>query len=213
MNNKKVDNKINMDSRVIACCGSINFKDKTHSDLPNILKEFVGKVTSCLFVENYYCISHDDTDTPHIHYVLELNAQKRLKTLLNDFEKLGYNRGAVNIDKLGFLNSSLKYFLHQTDDSIKDGKKQYSIDNIVSNMPYEYLENCICSDDDTLNVDRLIAICLECEGNKVMIMRKLGLKLYHKFRCEINDVLNYEYTLRLARDKERERRRNDDLPF
>ena len=112
MRNKKVNNNVTLDTRVIACCGSINFKEFTHKELPSILKTFVDNVEKCLFVENYYVIAHDDSDTPHIHYVLELNSQKRLKTLLNDFEKLGYNRNSVNIDKLGFLNSSLKYMLH-----------------------------------------------------------------------------------------------------
>lgn len=213
---KLKNDKTTMESRVIAIFGSINFSESTHSDLPQILKSFVDKVESCLFVENYYVIAHDDTNTPHIHYILELSTQKRLKTLLNDFEKLGYNRNAVNIGKLGVLCESLRYMLHMTEESINDGKKKYLIDNLVSNMPIEYIENCLASEDDNFNVDRLIAICLECDGNKVSIMRKLGLSIYHKYRFEINDILNYEMTLRFARDKERDRREKEklnELPF
>lgn len=213
MNNKKVKNDVTMDTRVIACVGSINFKEYTKEDLPVLLMNLTNKLDNLSFVENYYLIAHNETDTPHIHYALELTGQKRLKTLLNDFSRLGYNRESVNIDKLGFLNATIKYFLHADEESIKEGKKLYQLDDIVTNMPYEYLEDLLCLDDDEMNTERLIQICIECEGNKIQIMRRLGLKTFHKWRCEIDVILNYEMGLRYARDKERERRKNDDLPF
>lgn len=213
MNNKKVKNYVTMDTRVIACVGSINFKEYTKEDLPVLLMNLTNKLDNLSFVENYYLIAHNETDTPHIHYALELTGQKRLKTLLNDFSRLGYNRESVNIDKLGFLNATIKYFLHADEESIKEGKKLYQLEDIVTNMPYEYLEDLLCLDDDEMNTERLIQICIECEGNKIQIMRRLGLKTFHKWRCEIDVILNYEMGLRYARDKERERRKNDDLPF
>lgn len=213
MNNKKVKNDVTMDTRVIACVGSINFKEYTKEDLPVLLMNLTNHLDNLSFVENYYLIAHNETDTPHIHYALELTGQKRLKTLLNDFSRLGYNRESVNIDKLGFLNATIKYFLHADEESIKEGKKLYQLEDIVTNMPYEYLEDLLCLDDDEMNTERLIQICIECEGNKIQIMRRLGLKTFHKWRCEIDVILNYEMGLRYARDKERERRKNDDLPF
>lgn len=213
MNNKKVKNDVTMDTRVIACVGSINFKEYSQSDLPVLLENLSNHLDNLSFVENYYLIAHNETDTPHIHYALELTGQKRLKTLLNDFSRLGYNRESVNIDKLGFLNATIKYFIHADEESIKEGKKLYQLDDIVTNMPYEYLEDLLCLDDDEMNTERLIQICIECEGNKIQIMRRLGLKTFHKWRCEIDVILNYEMGLRYARDKERERRKNDDLPF
>ena len=216
MNNKKVNNGVTLDSRVLACVGSINFKEYKHSDLPKLIEELEKHLVQCKWVENYYLIYHDETDTPHIHYVLELSGQKRLKTLLNDFERMGYNREAINIDKLGFLSASIRYFIHIDEESIANNKKLYSLDNIISNMPYEYLEDLINLEDDEMNAERLINICIECDGNHVSIMKRLGLKRYHKYRCEINDILNYDYALRFARDKERERRKQelfDKLPF
>lgn len=213
MNNKKVNNNVTLDNRVLSCCGSVNFADLTHKDLPRLLCDMEMKFKQCAWIENYYLIAHYETDTPHIHYVLELTGQKRLKTLLNDFEKFGYNRLAVNIDKLGFLSSQLRYFLHKDEESIKEGKQQYEVDDIVSSMCYEYLIDMISLEDDNMTAERLIQICIESDGNKIKIMKRLGLKEFHKWRFEIADILNYEYSLRLARDKERERRKLDDLPF
>lgn len=216
MKNKKVNNNVTIETRVTACVGSINFRDFTKDDLPSLVEDLENKLKVLSFVDSYYLIAHDETDTPHIHYVIELTCQKRLKTLLNDFEKMGYSRESVNIDKLGFLNASIKYFLHIDDDSVEEGKKLYSISQIVSNMSEYYLSLLITQDDDEINVDKLITICLDCDGNKVKIMRVLGLKTYHKWRNEISDILNYEYMLIGARAKEEERRNKeklDSLPF
>lgn len=216
MKNKKVNNGVTMESRVMSCCGSINFRDNTIEELPSLIKELEEKLINLSFVDSYYLIYHNETDTPHIHYIIELTCQKRLKTLLNDFEKMGYVRESVNIDKLGFLNAQIKYVLHIDEDSIKEGKKIYPVGALVSNMSEYYLDYLITQDDDDLNVDKLVTICLDCEGNKVKIMRVLGLKEYHKWRNEISDILNYEYSLRLAREKESARREEEKislLPF
>ena len=216
MKNKKVENNVTMESRVIACCGSVNFIEYTHRDLPILLKNMESNFKECCFIENYYIIAHYDTDTPHIHYALELTGQKRLKTLLNDFERMGYPRGSVNIDKLGFLNAYIKYMLHITEESKEDGKELYKLESLISSMPYEYLNDLLYLDDDEWNVDRLIQVCIECEGNKISIMRRLGLKTYHKWRSEIAEILNYEWSLRFARDNERKRREEEnskELPF
>ena len=213
MKNKKVENNVTLESRVVAICGSINFIEYNHTDLPSLIRELESKLKCCSWVENYYLISHYETDTPHIHYAIEFTGNKRLKTALNDFERLGYRRESVNIDKLGFLSATLRYFLHLDEESIKEGKQQYQVLDIVSSMPYEYISDMISLEDDKLNVEKLIQICIDCGGNKIQIMRRLGLDLFHKWRYEINEILNYDTSLRFARDKERERRINDDLPF
>lgn len=213
MNNKKVNNGVTMESRVVACTGSINFKEYPHSELPKLICELENHLLNLPFVENYYLIAHNETDTPHIHFVIEFTGQKRLKTILNDFERLGYNKKSVNVDKLGFLNATLKYFLHIDEKSIEEGKKIYPMSSIVTNMSEEFIADYIHLEDDNLNTDRLIQICLECDGNQVAIMRRLGLSVFHKWRNEILVILNYEYGLRTARENERKRRKEDDLPF
>lgn len=214
-NKKSMTDGITLDSRVLSCTGSINFKDNLHTDLPKLLSILENQLKELKFVENYYLIAHGDTNTPHIHFAIELTGQKRLKTLLNDFEKLGYNRNAINITKLLFLHSTIRYFLHLTDESLEDGKQIYCLDNIISNMPYEYLEDVINLEDDELNTEKLIQICLEC-CDKISIMKRLGLKTFHKWRYEIDTILNYDYGLRFAREKERKRREEEqlnNLPF
>lgn len=213
---KKYDDGSTIESRVVSCTGSINFREYKHSDLPSLLQVLEGNLKNAKYVENYYLIAHYDSDTPHIHYIIEFTGSVRLKTMLNNFERMGYNREAVNIKKLGFLNAMIKYFLHLTEDSKEEGKEEYKLDCIISSMPYEYLENLLLLDDDELNVDRLVEVCLECDGHIVKIMKTLGLKLYHKWRFEIKEILNYEYALRYVRDEERKRREEEkinELPF
>ena len=179
MNNLKNDKNITMDSRVSAVCGSINFKEFKHCDLPKIIVELESKLlNSREWVENYYLIFHDDTETPHIHYIIELCGSIRIKTILNKLENLGYNRESVNIGKLGYLSSMLKYFLHLTDDSLEEGKKIYPIDSIISNMSYEFISNYIeCFDDvmsqlsDYYNDDELDAIEIKLINHERPLVR------------------------------------------
>lgn len=201
------------DKRFVQFCGSINFIEYSHNDLPRLLQELEDRLKSLSIVENYYLIAHYETNTPHIHYAIELTGQKRKKTMLNDFVRLGYNREAVNCFPMGHLNAQVRYFLHQDTKSIELGKKRYEIDDLVSSMCYEYLIDLVQLEEDKMNVEKLISICLESGGNKISIMKRIGLEKYHKWRFEINEILNYDYHLRLARDKERERRKTDDLPF
>lgn len=213
MDNKKVNNNVTLESRVVACCGSVNFIDMPKNLLPSLVENMENKFKGCNWIENYYLIGHNETDTLHIHYILELSGQKRLKTLLNDFEKFGYHRNAVNIDKLGFLSAHLRYFLHLDEESIKENKKIYHIEDIVSSMPYEYISDMISLEDDKMTTERLIQICVDSGGNLISIMKRLGLEKFHKWRNEINVILNYDTQLRYARDKERIRREGDNLPF
>lgn len=216
VNVDEVEIKKKVDKRYTAFVGSINYRDYKHSDLPMLLEKLVNLFESIEWIENYYCISHDETDKPHIHYVIELSVQKRRKTMLNDFERWGFDRDSVNCKPLGYLHSSLRYFLHIDEKSVEEGKKQYTIDCIVSNMSQFYITTVINDEDDEVTTDKLINLCLDCDGNKVNIMRSLGLKTYHKYRSEISDILNYEYGLRVAREKERDRRKKemlDSLPF
>jgi len=210
MNNKKVQDNTNQDTRVLACVGSINFREYKHCDLPSLAEKLTNLFERWLFVENYYLIWHDDTDTPHIHYVLELTGQKRLKTLLNDFEREGYNRASINIDKLGFLNASLKYFLHQTEEAIEDGKKIYPLEAIISNLSIEALADIISLDEDVLTAERLIQICLEC-NTQIDVMKRLGLKCFHKHRYEVDLIYKWISTLRYKRDIAREKKEDINL--
>ena len=202
MNNLKIDKNVTMDSRVSAVCGSINFIEYKHEDLPTLIVELEKKLlANSEWVENYYLIFHDDTDTPHIHYILELVGSIRIKTILNKLENLGYNRESVNIGKLGFLSSMLKYFLHLTEDSLEEGKKVYPIEAILSNMSYEFISNYIECFDDVMTTERLIAICYECNFKNIEIMKRLGLATFHKWRYEINLIKDSEYWVQISHDK------------
>lgn len=200
-----------LDTRVMCCCGSINYNncDRSEDSIMNIRKTFIAMCdTIDRVIENYYFILHFDTDIVHIHYILELSNQVRLKSMLNHLESLlKVNRNAINIDKCVSVSNYLKYMLHLTDLSIDDGKEVYSSDDIYSNLCDDIVQNYIDCDDNGLSIERLIDICFTSK-DLIEIMRKLGLKTYHKYRYEIKDILDREYYLQNTR-----KFKNRNIPF
>lgn len=193
---------VTMDSRVLQVCGSINFKGITEEDKPKMLERLFDTFKSSQFVENYYYIVHDDTDTWHIHYIIEIDRQKRIKTLLHWLaDGISVSPQAVNIQALGSLSKYLEYCLHWTNESKEEGKKEYVLTNWISNCPYDYIDNVIANGENELTAVRLIAIVLECEANKPRIMKTLGLKAYHKYRSEIRDICECEWSERVKQEK------------
>lgn len=206
-----------IEDRVGAVFGVLSLREaKTDMDLASELRSLELILQQYRFCENYYLIAHHETETNHIHFVIEFSGTKRLKTVLNDFERFGYNREAVSIRPLGFLNSAIKYMIHYDESSIEDGKLKYSLDQIVSNMSYEYLETLLLMDDDRLSFDRLVEICTDCDFNIMKIGTKLGLDTYRVYRQVIRDICDQEYRLRLIREKSesvRTERLRKELPF
>ena len=212
---KKSEEKLDKWSkRCVQWCGSINLKQYTIDDVPELKKRLCKCFDDSQRIESYFFIFHTETDTLHFHYVVQCYGAIRGKTLVNELHSYGFTESefGINFDCLSSLGAMLKYFLHLDGYDEEGEKKRYELEDIVSNYPIEVVENYIVLDDDTLNVDRLIQICLEC-GNIIAVMKRLGLNVYHKYRDEIKTIFNYEGHLRFARDMERKRKMNDSLPF
>lgn len=202
------------DDRCQRFCGSINLDQYDKSVLPQLLEHFESCCKDSDRIKEYYLIGHTETNTLHIHFILILRGLCRPKTILRLLEsfQLGRTLEAINLKKLSSIGAHLRYIVHQDEKSIKSGKVQYDVSQIVSNMPIELIEDYISLQDDSLNTERLINICIEC-GDIIEVMKRLGLSTYHKYRDEVKTIFNYDYRLRVVRDIERERKKRDSLPF
>lgn len=156
-------------------------------------------------LDSFYFIYHDETEVKHIHYLVILKRICRLKTFLNKLaEGLNMPSLAISIEKCSSVNSMLRYFLHIGE---RD-KKLYIIDDIRSNMPVNFIDNLINSDDDSIDFSRLLTIVCESK-TELEIMNKLGLKTYHKYRYEIRIMMEDRWNA----DKMYEEMMSNKTPF
>ena len=200
---------VKIDDFVTYACGSINFKDYSLLDI-NVLKDkFIEALRSLDNVESYYFIFHDDTDTFHLHYIVYFTRNMRCITFINKISSfMDLETDAVFCDKCLDVAEHLRYIVHQTLKSIEDGKKQYSLDDIISNCPVEVVNALFNSKKGNINFDYLVDLVLKYKWDSD-IMRALTPSIYHKYRYEI-DILKQErsYLRQLQDDKI-----NEDLPF
>lgn len=194
----------NLNDRCTRVCGSVNFRDATDDVVKSLcLTRFIDTCESYKAVSTYYLIPHYETDTFHIHYILLLKQQQTLLRVVNVLsEGIGVESIAVNVQRLNNLGKHLRYMIHQDETSKKEGKQEYSIDDLVSNESREIYEGYINSGDEELDSYTLLNIVLDCD-DEVQIMHRLGLKYYHKFRYEIKMILENQYKYRQIRNAER----------
>lgn len=207
-----------LDRFVYYACGSVNFDNITlHKE--TLLDLFVQFADSYSKISKYYFIAHDDTEVFHIHFIYYLSSQVRLMTIFNkmrDFfvskNKLIRNEGGINLMKCESINAHLRYFLHIDDKSKKEGKKQYELEDIVSNDDIDIIEGLINSRKGEIDAYYLRDCVLDC-ANDFELMNKLGLKVFHKYRYEIDILKEMRISLVNMRNQERNDRLDEDLPF
>lgn len=172
-------------------CGSINFKELNNCENLDIKVKLLYHILECNpLIDTFYLIGHGETETKHLHYIICYKNQIRGQTVLNYLaEAMEVNPLAVNIQKLAFIGSHLRYIIHQDPDSIKLGKKRYEITDIQSNDNKEIIEGYISSKSDDLTYDFLRRLVI-AYPHEYQIMERLELKLYHKYRAEIKTLLD-----------------------
>lgn len=200
--------KNKLDTRVMSCFGSINFSNPSDLDI-KLIESFFNDYTN---VEDYFFIKHDDTETLHIHYLLKLNKQVRLSTLINFISTgIGVNPLAINIDKCRGFNSCLRYMLHIDDSSKLENKKIFSTSDIISNRSEnEIITLTQCDDEEDLSWESLVRAVVRYSKTSDLI-KHLGLKAYHKYRFEIRDLL--EEKMNSPKFNMDYAYLNDDVPF
>lgn len=172
------------DSHQTEMFGNVQLRDVEFSDIPSVLKRLEDVFTSMKIIDDYFMIFHDDSDYPHIHFILLLGAQMRMNTMCNKIaEKFGVNTLAISIKKLKSIVGALKYMIHDTEESKEDGKKKYLPWEIRSNCSDFIIQGYLESDSDDNVSTRLIKqLCIEASV-KSEVLEKLGsLKLIKKNR-------------------------------
>ena len=208
----------NLDRFVYYACGVLNFKDTT-STADSLLDLCVQFSESYNKISKYYFIAHTDTDILHIHFIFYLSSQVRLMTIFNkmrDFyvskTKSMIDEYGINIAKCESINAHLRYFLHKDESSKNECKKQYELEDIVSNDDIDIIEGLINSRKGEIDAYYLRDCVLDCKDD-FELMNKLGLKVYHKYRYEIDILKDMRINLVRMREEERNNRLTEDLPF
>lgn len=204
---------------VYYACGSINYDTKSIDDIPSLIEHLVTAIDSYNRISKYYLIAHTETDLLHIHFIFYLSSQSRLLTIFNKLrDVLVYkyhdtrNDEGINIAKCESINAHLRYFLHLDEKSKKKGKKVYVLDDIVSNDDIDVIEGLINSRKGEIDAYYLRDCVLDCSDD-FELMNKLGLKVYHKYRYEIQNMKEMRASLALKRDNERLEKMDSQLPF
>lgn len=208
-----------LDRFVYYACGSINYDIKCADDIPSLYQHIINAVEDYKRISKYYLIAHTETDTLHIHFIFYLNSQTRLMTIFNklcDYVVYKYHdtrdTNGVNIMKCENINSHMRYILHQDNKSVQQGKQRYEIEDIVSNDDIDIIESIIKSVKGEIDAYYLRDCVLDC-NTEFELMNKLGLKVYHKYRYEIQVLKENRMALMLQREQEREEKLDKDLPF
>lgn len=201
---------------VYYACGCINYDTKTINDVPSLMDNLCSISSHYNRISKYYYIAHTETDTLHIHFIYYLSSQTRLLTLFNKLREVVKkdirDDGAINIMKCESINAHLRYFLHIDEKSKREGKKVYSIDDIVSNDDIDIIEGFINSRKGEVDAYYLRDCVLDC-NDEFELMNKLGLKVYHKYRYEIKTLQENRVRLAQQRENERSERLSEELPF
>lgn len=196
-------------------CGNVQLNDFYTDDVVEIRKIFVNAFENLPFVDSYYFIVHDtnhgeDSNYIHVHFIILLKCQIRCSTLCNKIaELLHVNTLAVSDDKLISIVAMLKYFLHMTEESKEDGKKQYEPYEIISNDSDLIIKGYLESEsDDNVSIRLIRQLVIECDIKSDVLIKLGSDKLVKKNRYYIDTLWNDKATLMLRQD-----RYNDDMPF
>lgn len=200
-------------------CGFVDFENATKEDIPNLLGDFVNWCESYNKITKYYLVAHDDTNIIHIHFCLYSVSQVQLMTYLNkmrnyfvDKKKHCRSVEGISIEKCENINAMLLYFLHQDKKSIASGKKQYSLDDFVSNEELENIDTLIHSKKGVIDAYYLRDAVLD-NINDFELMAFLGLNIFHRYRYEIEIIKENRSLLALQRQKEKDEKLEKELPF
>lgn len=210
---KKKKRVVRITDFVSHAMGSVNFRDFASfqkDTIKSVFLEFVKSLGDC---DNYYFILHDDTDILHIHYYLHFPRDKRKRciTICNKARDiLNLDINAIFCDKCSSPSSWLRYVLHLTKESQEDGKKEYEVDDLVTDFSLEIINSMLNSVKGAIDFDYLVSVVLSCTYDSD-IMEKLTIPVFHKYRYEI-DVIKQDRSHLLLKSDDM-KKEEDDLPW
>lgn len=192
----------------IISLGKENYPSFERKDINERFYNYFNEMLELGIISNFYFIYHNENvSNPHIHYGMNLCQKTRITAFCNKIAHFcNVNTLAISIDKLVYLNGLLNYFIH--DDEVD--KFQYQIDDIITNQSKDVLYSYFEKIEDTNRIDYYINLCLESK-NKINIMRVIGLKEYHKYRYEINEIWEYVQANRYVLQENKQL--SEDTPF
>lgn len=184
-----------LDTQVRKVCVVLNFKNEDQ----------IHKVCERLdaFSRNgilYYGIIHDKDiasenketgevtyKTKHMHLVLNNSKFKRGSTWINCIcDYLGLKSEQVSIEQCNDLIASIQYLIHQNDSD----KAQYDYHDIKTNDSIDSLYDILSqkSYKSELTVDYLIGLYNVTGGDKLLLIKTIGIGKYNTMYRAINDV-------------------------
>lgn len=131
-------------------------------------------------------------ESPHIHFYCECLTRKRVSTIIHELSKYcDVNRLAVTCSPCSSEVATLQYFTHQKE---PPEKHRYDRSLMITNIPKETLDIMLDSESgDGVSASSLRALVAECHGSVCIIMERLGMKAYMKYRYPIIDLLKELY--------------------
>lgn len=209
MTNERIYKNVSLDSKPTEMFGNVQLGKYYTQDIVQIRKDFVNCFESIKPIDSYYFIVHDDSTYLHVHFVILLSCQVRLSTMINRIaEILNVDTLAVSLTQMVSIVGSLKYFLHMTDLSKEDGKKEYSPYELISNESDLIIRGYLDSETDNNVSTRFIRdLVIACDTKSDVLLKINNPRLIKQNRYFIDTFWNDKGTLQL-RQKEM-----DDLPF
>lgn len=132
----------------------------------------------------------DEDGTPkfrHIHalIVLKDGSKPRLSTSLTRISNaVGLNVLDVDIEKADNIASCIRYCLHKG----YPQKHPYDVNELITNLNEEELKPYLDLDNKTFTASYLIQLVELCGGNRLNIMKQIGLANYQRYRNCISDI-------------------------
>lgn len=202
-----------INDKVHYTCGSINFRDYTSNDKEMLLRKLIDFAESYDKITNYYFIAHTETDTFHIHIAFYTFTQVMPSTIINkiaDYMKL--DSVAINCKKCNSLNAYLKYMLHKDKESIKLGKKQYDLEDIITSDTLASVNSMINMKKGGLDPWYLLEIVLNSHSD-FEIQCKIGLSAFRTNYRIITDYKENRISYALMLEEQKKNERSDNLPW
>lgn len=126
--------------------------------------------------------------TPHIHLIYSCETRPRAKKVLTDLSDiLNCNVEQIQIQTCLDLSASVQYLTHKNHKS----KYQYDYNSIYTNISESKLKEYYDKDINCLDLtfDDLLNIYYSTKGDKLEIMKIIGLGRYTTYRSTINDLI------------------------
>lgn len=169
---------------------------RKNSPLKEDFKVYYEKLTAwCQINARLWTIIGHDKDIDedgnpkfrHIHalIVLKDGSKPRLSTSLSRISNaVGLNALDVEIEKADNIASCIRYCLHKG----YPEKHPYDVKELVTNLSEEELKPYLDLDNKSFTASYLIQLVELCGGNRLLIMRQIGLANYQRYRNCISDV-------------------------